>query len=158
MRVSSAQDEEGCWRVLGPVWDTVSIYDGPDVFIEQFGRLSREQGHLLAAHWCYSEVCNGGFYQFFTNPTGVLAPEAALGFRAMGLPACAAVIEQAIGFFGAPYPREQARRSAVLERRPGATREEWDPFYQLDEQFYSRCEIEAGGFAMAADQYANQCG
>ncbi|WP_369973953.1 DUF4375 domain-containing protein [Polaromonas sp. SP1] len=33
--------------------------------------------HLFAVHWCQSEICNGGFMQFFANSTGVLAPEVA---------------------------------------------------------------------------------
>jgi hypothetical protein len=70
---------------IEPYWREVSIYDGPSVLARDLGRVPEAIGHLLSAHWCYSEVCNGGFHQFFYNPTGVLAPEAVTGFRAIGM-------------------------------------------------------------------------
>jgi len=41
--------------------------------------------HLYCGHRCQSEVTNGGLYQFFSNTTGLLAPEALFGFREIGL-------------------------------------------------------------------------
>lgn len=61
-----------------------SWYEGPEEFVRQFRRVRPEVGHLYAAHWCQSEVRNGGFHQFFSNTTGLLAPEALEGFRAIG--------------------------------------------------------------------------
>lgn len=81
------------WQAIASIWRTVSVYDGADAFLSQFRKVRPELGHLLASHWCQSEVCNGGFHQFFTNPTGVLAPEAAAGFSAVGMNQCAALVE-----------------------------------------------------------------
>lgn len=148
--------EDTYWQAIEPVWQQMSIYDGPDVFLDQLRSIQPEQGHLFAAHWCHSEVCNGGFHQFFTNPTGVLAPEAAAGFRAIGLEGCAKLIEQAMAYFGLPYPREHFVRVEQLERVPGNTRAEWDPFYQLDDAFYRLLDEENGGYERAANDYARR--
>ncbi len=83
-----------------------------------------ELRHLYAVRWCDAEVCNGGFHQFYTNATGVLGPEAAEGFEAVGLPACAEIVRGTLAFFGAPFPRERAQRMTQLPTR-GKTRAEW---------------------------------
>jgi hypothetical protein len=145
---------EGYWQLVEPIWDRISIYDGPDAFLEQFGEVPREIGHLFAVHWCDSEVCNGGFHQFFTNSTGVLAPEAAAGFRAVGLEECATIVEEAMAFFGAPYPRERAVREVRLATIPGDTREEWDPFCELDDRYYQCAQTPDDRLYRTLDAYA----
>jgi hypothetical protein len=142
------------WSVVDPVWDTISIYDGPDVFLRQFRAVPAVAGNLFAAHWCLSEVCNGGLYQFFTNSTGVLAPEALVGFRAIGLHEWADILAEAMRYFGEPYPRERADRQELLARCPGRRRQEWDPFFALDERFYSWLHAEPDRWERAADRYA----
>ncbi len=142
------------WQAIEPLWDSVSIYDGPDVFLEQFRVLSPSQQHLLAAHWCQSEVCNGGLHQFFMSPTGVLAPEALEGFRAIGLPEAANIVAEAMAHFGSSYPREQSDRIAILEAIPGEGPSEWDPFAELDRRMYSVFSTPSDAFAIAADFYA----
>ena len=141
------------WSLVEPIWDSISIYDGAAIFLRDFRAARPEVGHLLAAHWCQSEVCNGGFHQFFHNSTGVLAPEALNGFRAIGLHEWARLLEEAMRFFGKPYPREQEVR---IEKLPSAAgkRENWDPFYALDEQFYDWLHAEENRFEGAADEYA----
>lgn len=47
---------------------------------------------MFAAHFCQSEICNGGLGQFFGNSTGGLAPEAVEGFREIGQAQVAALI------------------------------------------------------------------
>jgi Domain of unknown function (DUF4375) len=156
MKRSGKEPGEEYWSFIEPIWDAVSIYDGPDVFLDQFRKVTPEQGHIFAAHWCQSEVCNGGFHQFFRNPTGVLAPEASAGFRAIGLDDCAEILEDAMSFFGANYPREQQKREAILDRIQGDTSEEWDPFNHLNDKFYDGLNFKTGRFEKAADDYARQ--
>jgi hypothetical protein len=156
MKRSGKEPGEEYWSFIEPIWDAVSIYDGPDVFLDQFRKVTPEQGHIFAAHWCQSEVCNGGFHQFFRNPTGVLAPEASAGFRAIGLDDCAEILEDAMSFFGANYPREQQKREAILDRIQGDTSEEWDPFNHLNNKFYDGLNFKTGRFEKAADDYARQ--
>jgi hypothetical protein len=113
-------------------------------------------GHLFAAHWCQSEVRNGGLHQFFSNSTGVLAPEALKGFRAIGVSEWADILAEAMQFFGNSYPREQSDRLEALDGRQGRRREEWDPFYRLDERFYEWLHAEPDRWERAADAYAEQ--
>ena len=54
------KEVENYWQVVETIWDVISIYDGPEIFLKQFSTVSPEKGHLFAAHWCQSEVCNGG--------------------------------------------------------------------------------------------------
>jgi hypothetical protein len=138
---------------LAPIWKSVSIYDGADVFLEQFDGVTRAQGALLAASWCQSEVCNGGFHQFFQNPTGILAPEAADGFDFLELSPVAHIVRRAIRMFGDPYPREQHERDRILRglELPGDSRKDWDPFTPLDHEFYSIAGTKA--FGVSADMF-----
>lgn len=143
------------WRLIEPFWDEISIYDGPKAFLKQFAVAPDEVGHLFAAHWCQSEVSNGGFHQFFTNPTGVLAPEALAGFRAIGLDEWASILEEAMRFFGEPYPRDQAERERRLPKARG-DRASWDPFLAMDDRFYTWTRPDRDRWSRAADAYASR--
>ena len=69
------------WSLVEPISDKIEIYEGPEEFACAFAGVPRPAGLLFAAHFCQSEVCNGGFDQFFSNSTGVLAPEAIEGSK-----------------------------------------------------------------------------
>jgi hypothetical protein len=141
-------DGEKYWGVVEPIWDAVEIYEGPDVFLKTFGQVDHKAGLLFAAHFCQSEVCNGGFHQLFSNSAGVLAPEAVEGFTAIGETELAGVISQAMSVLGAPYVRDRAPRRAALDRLSS------DSFKELDEKFLALIDTENGGFTVAADNYA----
>jgi hypothetical protein len=143
---------ERWWQVIDPYWQRVDMYWDGNTFLRTFAQVPEPAGLLLAAKWCESEVCNGGFHQFFGNPTGVLAPEAAMGFRAIGMPALADLVEKALGVFGTPYPREQEQRRHILDGFQGERREQWDPFCALDDLFYLAMRDDA--LCDAADAYA----
>ena len=147
---------EQYWEAIEPIWDAISIYDEPEVFLEQFRSVSRARGHLFATHWCQSEVRNGGFHQFFWNSTGVLAPEAVAGFLAIGLPDCAAIVRDAMAFFGSHYRRERSQRIEVLEQlvQGGVTEEEL--FEELDDKFFAAIGDSSERFDRAADAYTQK--
>lgn len=145
------------WELVEPHWGVVSIYDGPEAFLSGFAAMSEASRHLFAAHWLQSEVCNGGFGQFFGNSTGVLAPEAAAGFRAIGLPRLAAIVDEAIAWFGDVYPREWDVRQAALEtfeEAHGYGHGSDCPRCSIEDRFYNLMANEAGGFDTAADTFA----
>lgn len=142
------QPGDAYWAKVEPIWEHVSIYDGGETFIDQFRCVQPTIGNLLAAHWCQSEVRNGGFHQFFTNATGVLAPEAAAAFLAIGMPASAATVDEAMRFFEKPYPRDRDVREEALS----ATNE--GPFDELDDKFLKLLDEESGGFEVAADRFS----
>jgi hypothetical protein len=142
------------WSLVEPVWHLLnrSWDDGPDEFIRLFRSIRPEIGHLYAAHWCQSEVCNGGLHQFFSNTTGLLAPEALEGFRAIGAADWASILVEAMQHFGTPYPRDRDDREEFLPARQRRPREEWDPFCRLDERFYEW----ADNWGDTANAYAEQ--
>ncbi|MBV8917707.1 DMP19 family protein [Bradyrhizobium sp.] len=140
---------------IEPFCDEISIYDGPKTFLKQFAAAPVEVGHLLAAHWCQSEVANGGLHQFFSNPTGVLAPEARAGFSSIGIEEWASIVGEAMRFFGEPYPREQAKRLRKLPKAKGAPAT-WNVFQALDDRFYAWLRPDRDRWARAADAYASR--
>lgn len=145
------------WALVEPVWRAISIYDGPDEFLAGFRAVRPEVGHLFAAHWCQSEVRNGGFHQFFTNSTGVLAPEALAGYRAIGLIEWADILAEAMACFGDLYSRDRADRLDRLDRLVAGNRgrrKNWDPFSALDDRFYRWLHAEPDRWERAADAYA----
>ena len=89
------------WSLVEPVWLPLnrSWDDGPEEFVRRFRSIRPEIAHLYAAHWCQSEVCNGGLHQFFSNTTGLLAPEALEGFRAIGASEWAEILAEAMKVF-----------------------------------------------------------
>lgn len=148
---------ERYWRLLEPHCD-VNIYDGPDVFLQEFAGIPEAAQNLLAAHWCQSEVCNGGFEQFFENSTGVLAPEAAAAFDTIGMPELGALVRRAAAFFGSDYIRDRSRRIEILDRHKETHPVAPDPFDGMDEEFFRLVGEEAGGWETAADRYAEAHG
>lgn len=122
------------WSAIAPIWETASVFSSPDAFLSQFARVTEAQGLVLAARWCLSETLNGGFHQFFFNPTGVLAPEGVRGFKLLGIPDAASVVTAAMAKLGAAYPREQEVRRMHLGRISprGTVGAASDPFDVLD--------------------------
>jgi hypothetical protein len=156
------------WDVIEPIWDDIDI-DSAESFQQTFQNVPRELGLLYAAHFCQSEVCNGGFTQFFWNSTGVLAPEAAEGFTAIGQLKVADTVKRAMSIVGSPYLRDRPVRWAVLnalapaadsqrDSSGGSGYRRVDLFVPLEREFYSLLQTEAGGFENAAHKYAAALG
>jgi hypothetical protein len=131
-----SSDDADPWSLTDAYQDKIDIYGSPAKFERTFARAPTEIGYLYAARWCHDEVCNGGFHQFFSNSTGVLAPEALAAFNAMKLKRAAKLLEKAMAFFGKKYPRDAATRQRKLDRLTGEGPEDWDPFYRLSLQYY----------------------
>ena len=146
------------WKLVEPVWDTISIYDGPETFLAQFSAAPTASRVLFAAHWCQSEVRNGGFLQFFSNSTGVLAPEAMEAFAVLGMPKTARLLQAAMAVLGPVYPRCRDDREGVIESVfSSLDDEDRYPFDSFDEEFFDLIKAEGGGFEAAADRYASNC-
>jgi len=144
------------WRFVEPIWDSVSIYDGGEVFLREFNKATDKQKTLFAAHWAQSEIMNGGLGQFFTNSTGVLAPEAITAFEAMGMPKCASILAEAMKFFGDSYPRNLTAREETFESFYEKFGEDEVPIEEQEDAMAIEIEDENGGFEEAANNYANQ--
>jgi len=136
------------WKLVEPIWNSISI-ESAQRFASTFNSVRIVPRTLYAAHFCQSEVCNGGFHQFFYNSTGVLAPEASAAFATIGMPQTSAVIQRALSWFGDPYPRQKNLR---VERLRAAN--DLSLFSPLDQEFFELWGSENGGFLASADAYA----
>ncbi len=150
------------WLLIEPYWEKISIYDGPEQFLREFQKAPLTVRNLFASHWLQSEVLNGGFGQFFDNSTGVLAPEAADGFLAIGMPETSKFIRHVMSGFGEIYPRDREQRVEFLEdfydNAESAGKEyAANPLSSyLDEDFFELVESENGGFWVSANRYAER--
>lgn len=146
------------WHLIKPIWDKVSIYDGPALFLEQFALLPRQVQVLYAAHWTQSEVRNGGLSQFFSNDTGVLAPEAVEAFNALGMPEAAEALRSALVFFGPAYPRDRDTREVAMEAYwndlDSRGEDGPDPFLELDDRFSEFLDDDQRGFEASVEAFA----
>jgi hypothetical protein len=145
------------WKAIEPYWTPLcSSWDvGPEAFLEALQSVPEKSQHLFACHWCLSEVRNGGFLQFFHNSTGILAPEARKGFTALAASELAAILADAISYFGPNYPRDRVMRLTHLPPWLDHGREEWDPFRALDLRLYAWLDASRDRWELLADAYAS---
>jgi len=144
------------WSAIEKAYDDFNPSGGVRAFREQYAKLELEIGKLLAVHWCVSEVCNGGFYQFFYNDTGVLAPEAAGALEAFGMTACAAVVRQAMSRLGPGYPRRRWLRVVRLWLAQARGLKSSEMLFDTeDAKFYESYGTEAGGYEKAGVDHLN---
>ena len=177
-----AKTVETYWELIEPYWEVINIYDGPEAFEASIRGAPRPVILLYSAHFCVSEVRNGGFLQFFMNSTGVLAPEAIEAFSAIGMPTLAALVNNAAETLGTAYPRNRGDRRDALLVASGHSQTELEeifskygnesdaskgsyrafvkateklPFESLQRQFWHAAKTENGGFEEAATRFAN---
>lgn len=146
------------WKSIVPYAGRVSSDRAPEAFRRQLETIPAAAGHLLAANWCQEEVIEGGFEQFFSSSTGIAAPEAVAGFRAMGLEDAADVLQQAMDALQNPYPRDHGRRNKLLVEKLREHRNR-QPFEELNHKFVelmSSPDSYLGRFEAAANRYARE--
>ncbi len=146
--------ECGYWALVELVWDQIDIYSGEDKFLHDFLTAAEAPRILFTVHWLQSEVMNGGLGQFFDNDTGVLAPEAVEGLKALGMRAAAIELSKAMKFFGDPYPRSRLARQGVFERFYEEVGADAIPLLEEEDRFAELLENENGGFWQAANRFA----
>jgi hypothetical protein len=170
-----SQSLDSYWPLVEPMFDAVSIDDLAS-FERTKGNVPRSSLVLFAAHFCLSEVWNGGLMQFFWNSTGILAPEAIEGFQVIGMPKLANRLAAAASPLGEVFPRDRQARWDAMLVNSGLDIEqleqifrvakdqylafmsttaafEWD---RLTEEIYTLAENENGGFQNAATDFANR--
>lgn len=120
--------------------------------------LPRDVQLLAAADYGKSDIDNGGFHQFFYNPTGTYAPEMIEWFTRAGLPEAASAVKDAVAVFGQDFPRSQSERQRFLLTFSGDDRSDWDPFFRIDDRFYSALDDDAA-YTEAANKWLREtCG
>lgn len=116
------------WDQIEEAFEAVDIYGSYDVFQQGAANYPPWKIDILAVHWTMSETVNGGLEQFFKNSTGILAPEAVLGFQRIGKPELAAALQKAMALLGEPYPRERQERCQRLTALTGGKAQESEGF------------------------------
>ena len=155
------QKVAGYWDLVEPIWEEVSFHGTSDAFLSAFNMLPEAVGDLFAAHWMVSEVENGAFPQFFSNATGMLAPEAVAALERIGLEDAAQIAGSAMDYFGPAYPRAREERAGLIdwvwEEEMTEEREaELEAMLDLSEQFLDAIGKDRCRFEAAADAYAQR--
>jgi hypothetical protein len=112
-------------------YDIFNFYHGRDAWLISLEGIPREAVMLFCLHWCELEVQNGGLSQYFYNSTGVTYPEAAEGFRKIGMLRVADILHQAAAKLGQPFPFDIERRRDIVGDPPNGM-----DFGSLDAEFW----------------------
>ncbi len=142
--------QQDYWHMIEPFWEAINVDEDGEAYLVSVADIPTALVHLHAAHLAQSEICNGGFAQFFQNYGGVLAPEAAAGFAVMGMTSTSKILAEASQMLGTPYPRDWRTRHTQLDAIPV------EKFDRFDSQFYDLIETEADGFQCAANRFAQK--
>jgi hypothetical protein len=137
--------ENDYWIAVRPIWQEVE-FKNTDNYLNCIATFSQIQIDLFAAHILYCEVMRGGFRQFYFNESGITVYEALKGFKAIGMPESAVLIQETIDLFEGKDLRDRDVR--VLEYNDSADYR--DAFFKLT------AEKENGGFHTAANSYLHQ--
>jgi hypothetical protein len=91
-----------------------------------------------------ADVCNGGFNQYFYNSSGLWVDDAIAGYRAMGMPEYASIVDRAAATAVGPKESETRRRA-----REARTLEAFSETYQhtslgaFDKEYYALGDYQA---------------
>ncbi len=125
-------DEDPTASEIGHIFIAADLSADREVLRVVLDHCTPGQVAAFAFQWTTSEVCNGGFHQYFYNSTGVLCCEASAGCRLIGADDLAAIIEAACDRF--PDGTDLGDREARIEALEG----EDLSFDDLDRQLYRR--------------------
>jgi Domain of unknown function (DUF4375) len=101
-------------KVYAAYYDELLFYDGREAWHARYLKCPENGRNLFCVHWTFLEIDNGGFWQYFHNSSGVMAPEAVVGYRAIGMPEVAAAIESAMAKLPNPYPFDREERQQAV--------------------------------------------
>lgn len=119
------------WDVIERMYDELETPYDPDPRLEE---ATPGQRALYALHWTRSEVENGGFHQFFYNPTGMLGDEALAGAERIGAAEIAVVIREALSIFPDGLIEDNVRRQDYME---DLSKKQVATLGKLDDRFYA---------------------
>ena len=108
---------------------------------EAFEQLGPGLRAIWATQVLDDQVRNGGFAQFFWNPSGRYAPDAHEGLVRIGAPQRHAIIQQAMDRFIPALPEFRALREKADHAAFGAFAERID-FSALDSAYYKLDKVE----------------
>jgi len=102
--------------IIDPLWWEVRIYDGEKKYNEDLGKFSLPQRYIFAIQCYMAEVNNGGHWQFYYNSTGLVYPDALLGFQEIGHQQAYDILSETIALAGDEFSLDRSRRIRQLER------------------------------------------
>lgn len=112
--IEDIKNLDDSWEITDPMWGTINIYDSHEDYIKSAERFTLEQRYLLAFHWYFSEVNNGGHHQFFYNSTGIVWEDALNAFKLFGMPEFANNLQKVVEYFGGKIPFDREERWEVM--------------------------------------------
>ena len=139
------------WDVIEPMWDELGTPYEQDDRLQSAATAG--QRALYALHWTNSEVCNGGFHQYFANPTGMLTAEAIAGAYLVGAAGYGEAIERAASVFGPSVPPTQDERQGRLAR---LTVDETQLLNASDEKWYELLQSLATNLEWYVSKYVDE--
>lgn len=92
--------EDDLWTVIEPLHWKGNLWGNYAQYEESLSHFTAEQRLLYAMNWLESEVFNGGFYQFFDNPTGQVWSDAYAGFQIIGDDDTVAILDEILLWWG----------------------------------------------------------
>ena len=122
------------WDIIQPLWYSVSIYDGVDVYNNDLKPFSNGQRRIFALNWYISEVINGGHDQFFFNSTGIVWKDALEAMKMIGAGKMADNLQKAVDLFGGDIPFDREKRAEMLDKL--CEKDDFDDFEQIDSTYY----------------------
>jgi hypothetical protein len=127
----SVINQDDVFKIIEPLWWSVSIYDGLDTYEKDLSNYSIPQKYVFAIMWYQSEVNNGGHDQFYSNSTGIVWEDAMLGFKEIGLIEGYEIIKESINRLGGKPEKDRAKRNKQLEKYDKSLSDLDDSFYEL---------------------------
>jgi hypothetical protein len=146
--------------------DVVDPDARPDVYLQQIQTLHPALRNLFAVRCVSHEVAGDGFWYLFEAGSGVVVPEAILGFRALGMENTANALAQAAAKLGDVYPRGSSLRERRLlnllsptvlkEYQRGDREGAEEVFDELTTTYFHFANEEQGGLQSAITKYFAQ--
>ncbi|PHR25835.1 MAG: hypothetical protein COA38_16000, partial [Fluviicola sp.] len=81
----SVIDQGDPMAIIAPLWQSVNTYGSKIEYEKGLEQFSYPQRLIFAMMWFIAEFFNGGFYQFYTNATGIVWEDAIDGFELIGI-------------------------------------------------------------------------
>lgn len=122
------------WDLIEPLWETVSIYDGIDVYNADLSPFNKTQRLTFAMLWYDAEVNNGGHDQFFFNSTGIVWKDALEGMKMIEAHNMAINFQKAIDMFGVDVPFDRDERGELLDKL--YEDDDFPGFEEIDSTYY----------------------
>lgn len=103
------------YKLIEPLWSSVSIYEGEEKYNEDLSVFSLPQRYVFAIEWYISEVNNGGHDQFYFNSTGIVWKDALEGFKEINHTIAYNILKESANRLGGNPSLNRNERSSQLD-------------------------------------------